>query len=423
MLPKLNTRRNWEGGFSHHVLPFLGIMRHNWRRTTFFSHGSTFALIRDLNFLGEPMSKPAPKTKRILELDALRAIAALNLLLFHFTLVYANKYGFDTPLGFEFPYGKYGVQLFFMLSGFVNAMTLLKKRKPGEFLVSRFIRIFPSFWLVVLLNLILFSCFSIYAYQPTGDQLVANMTVMPGLFGYDCWEPVTWTLQVEMLFYGILMILFMGGAFNNPIRTMMIMIGISFFGVPLVEHCQVQYAGTQLATISAFLSDLFILKYLPLFAMGILLHQIKSQNGNKFANMAAVVASAVVFHSIDDHGHNPAATVILFGMLAFSAYGKLPPLRFKPLMFISAISYSLYLFHNNLGCLVIKSVHQCGASPLASFLIGIAFSVLIAALITYYFERPISGWLRQQWTNLKHTAGESKLLTSWKIVQPSEKQA
>ena len=43
----------------------------------------------------------------------------------------------------EFPFGKYGVQLFFMLSGFVNAMTLLKKRKSADFLASRIIRICP----------------------------------------------------------------------------------------------------------------------------------------------------------------------------------------------------------------------------------------------------------------------------------------
>ena len=81
------------------------------------------------------------KTKRIVELDALRGLAAINLLLFHFTHVYEVKYGYISPLGWEFPYGKYGVQLFFMLSGLVNAMTLMRKQNPGDFLASRMIRI------------------------------------------------------------------------------------------------------------------------------------------------------------------------------------------------------------------------------------------------------------------------------------------
>ena len=95
------------------------------------------------------IEQPKKKSKRILELDALRAISCLNLLLFHFTYVYQNKYGFESPLGFAFPYGKYGVQLFFMLSGLVNAMTLLSKRKPGDFMAARCIRIFPSYWLMI----------------------------------------------------------------------------------------------------------------------------------------------------------------------------------------------------------------------------------------------------------------------------------
>ena len=169
------------------------------------------------------MAETTTKTKRILELDALRAFAAINLLLFHFTLVYQNKYGYVTPLGFDLPFGKYGVQLFFMLSGFVNAMTLLKKRDPTNFIAARFIRIFPSFWIVILLNALLFSTCTMFAVQPDVSQFAANMTVMPKLFGYDCWEPVTWTLQVEMLFYFVLMILFMGGALNKPLRTAMIM--------------------------------------------------------------------------------------------------------------------------------------------------------------------------------------------------------
>ena len=45
------------------------------------------------------IAQPKKKSSRILELDALRAISCLNLLLFHFTYVYQNKYGFESPLG------------------------------------------------------------------------------------------------------------------------------------------------------------------------------------------------------------------------------------------------------------------------------------------------------------------------------------
>ena len=95
------------------------------------------------------------RSGRVLELDAVRAFAALSLMLFHFTHVYQVKFGYTPPLGFEYPYGKYGTQLFFMLSGYVNAMTLLSKGQPVDFLAARAIRIVPTYLLVIGLNLLL----------------------------------------------------------------------------------------------------------------------------------------------------------------------------------------------------------------------------------------------------------------------------
>ncbi len=341
------------------------------------------------------------QSSRILELDALRALAAINLLLFHFTLVFENKYGYSAPLGFDFPFGKYGVQLFFMLSGFVNAMTLLKKREPGEFLANRLIRILPSYWLVIFLNVLLLSTFGMYAVDPALSQFAANMTVMPRLFGYENWEPVTWTLQVELIFYGLLILLFVGGALNRPLRTIYMLLGISGFGMLYCYRINELQPVSMAASLSTFLSDLFILKYLPLFAIGILLHEIKSNRGNTFFNAIGIVVCAAVFHVIDDHGHNPVATVLLFTLLAFSAYGRIPILRMKPFLMISASSYALYLFHNNLGCLLIKHVNDFGVPPVASLMIGILFAFVFAIAYTFLFEQPLTKYLQNHWRNLK----------------------
>ena len=354
--------------------------------------------------MSESLMVNPPKTKRILELDALRAFAAINLLLFHFTLVFPNKYGFNTPLGFDFPYGKYGVQLFFMLSGFVNAMTLLRKQQPGEFIIARFIRILPSYWMVIALNIVLLSSFSMYATDVTTDAALANFSVMPTLFGYEAWEPVTWTLQVEMLFYFVLMTLFVGGALNNTFRTTMILLGISAMAVPLVQGWQVTAPEAWSTRIATFLSDLFILKYIPLFATGMLLHEIWAKRSDLTRNLFGILVAAFVFHMIDMKDHNPAVTVILLATLALSAYGKLPVLRSKPLLLVSAISYSLYLFHNNLGCLLIRWIHDAGVSPLLSIILVTIFSFAFAAAFTFWIEQPISRKLKTTWNCLKEVS-------------------
>ncbi len=338
------------------------------------------------------------KSKRIVELDSLRALAALNLVLFHFTHVYAVKYGYTSELGFEMPYGKYGVQLFFMLSGFVNAMTLLKKRQTADFLAGRLIRICPTFWCVVLLNLALVACAPLTGTVWAEGQVAANFTVMPNLFGYECMEPVTWTLQVEMLFYGLLLLLFMCGALDRPFRVMMYCLSLSLVTCGAINylHTTSHHAGI-LAWMEQF-RELMILEYLPLFVMGILLNEIKNRRGSTWVNAGGILASAVVFHVIDRHDHNPLATALLFTLLAFSAYGRVPVLRLKPLVFISTISYALYLVHNNLGCVFIYQLNQAGISPLVAMILGIIFVIAVSAAITYWMEQPLTRALRQRWS-------------------------
>lgn len=341
------------------------------------------------------------KSKRILELDAIRAISCLNLLLFHFTWVYQEKYGFASSLGFTFPYGKYGVQLFFMLSGMVNAMTLLSKRKPGDFLAARCIRILPSYWLVILLNVLLFALVPMYRETPTLDATAANLTTMPGLFGYTNMEPVTWTLQVEMLFYAFLMLLLVFGWLDKPVRTMLVAIAICFVCCTGFDGYRALHPDSLVNARTRIIEDLFFMRNLPLFAMGILLNELRCRRGNPWWLATGIVASGCVFHAIDLRDHNPAATILLFGMLTAGAFGKIPLLRWRPLIFISYISYSLYLFHNNLGSGLMKILESLGCPPLLAVMLATGFAIAVGAAITFWFEQPLTNYLRRRWSGVK----------------------
>ena len=143
---------------------------------------------------------------------------------------------------------------------------------------------------------------------------------------------------------------------------------------------------------------------MPLFAMGILLNEIKMERGNWKLNAAGILFSAMVFHLIDVRGHNPAATVTLFGLLGFSAYGKVPLLRIKPLVFVGTISYSLYLFHNNLGTLLLHQLESMGIAPFVCFLLTTALVILLSSIVTFYFERPASKALFAWWSKRKNNS-------------------
>lgn len=349
-----------------------------------------------------PMSieSPAPvnrTTSRIIELDSLRALAAINLVLFHFTHVYAVKYGYTSAPGFEFPFGKYGVQLFFMLSGLVNAMTLMKKRDPSGFIAGRIIRICPAFWAVIFINLLIVGLAPLSGTGYSAGHVAANMSIMPNLLGFECIEPVTWTLQVEILFYGMILILFLTRALERPLRTVAFLLVLSCVTCLSIRYLEGLSAIPVWFDGLVWYRDLLILEYLPLFTIGILLNEIKCHRGSLFGNGAGIVASMVAFHVIDRHGHNPVATLILFGLLVAALYGRAPFLRFRPLVWVSTISYALYLLHNNLGCVFIWHVNQAGVHPVVAMLAGIVFVTGISALVTYKIEAPLTRWLRNQW--------------------------
>jgi peptidoglycan/LPS O-acetylase OafA/YrhL len=349
----------------------------------------------------------AKSSGRIVELDALRALAAINLMLFHFTYVYQVKFGFSSPLNFQYPFGKYGVQLFFMLSGFVNAMTLLRKREADSFLAARMIRILPSFYLLVGLNLVLLTLAPLSSEGGYSlAQVGANLTLMPNLLGFECLEPVTWTLQIELLFYVILMLLFLSGGMDRPFRPLMLYLLLCLIGGKVV--LQMPVGNNDLSSeVILLMGSVMLFKYMPLFCIGLFLYLLKSDWDSKWKYLIGIGTSAIVFHLIDDHGHNPAATVLLIGLLAMAAFGKVPVLRSPFFVFLSGISYSLYLSHNNLGCVLMHQLDRLGIPPILCFAFAMAFSVLIAAAMTRYFERPMSGWLNAKWKKIRPVLSRS----------------
>ena len=82
---------------------------------------------------------------RLSQLDAIRGVAALMVVLYHYTMQYQKFLGVDYGVSFAFPWGWLGVHFFFMMSGFVIFMTLCRTATGADFLVSRFSRLFPTY--------------------------------------------------------------------------------------------------------------------------------------------------------------------------------------------------------------------------------------------------------------------------------------
>lgn len=345
--------------------------------------------------------------RRILELDALRALAAINLMLFHFTWVYTAKYGYSSPLGFTWPYGAYGVEMFFILSGYVNSMSLLRRGKPVDFVAARLIRIVPFFVLVIAANVWILRLAPMNESVSLG-QYLANLTLIPKILGYECLDPVMWTVQVEMMFYGTLVALFVVGGLRRYFLGWGTLVALSLVVCPTLDSMATDHGDAAWFAAATALRLIMLLDFIPLFAIGFLLYMIKTDTGRRWQNVLGIVVAAIVFHSIDHGKHNPLATALIIGLITMSAYGKLPIIRFKPLIYVSTISYAIYLCHNNLGCALIHRLDQLGIPPQLCFLIGVVFSFAVASAVTHWIEQPITERLRGRWSRYRERMRTAK---------------
>jgi peptidoglycan/LPS O-acetylase OafA/YrhL len=135
------------------------------------------------------------KTLRVQELDALRLLAALSVVGFH----YGINFHFWPSAEGALKYGFLGVELFFMISGFVILQTATRK-SAYEFMCSRFARLYPTFWCVLLLT---------WPMRGGGTpiQALANATMAARLLHQPVFDPVYWTLVIELKFYILILAL------------------------------------------------------------------------------------------------------------------------------------------------------------------------------------------------------------------------
>lgn len=342
--------------------------------------------------------------RRVLELDALRALAALNLVAFHFTHVYEVKFGYVEPLGFEWPFGAYGVELFFILSGYVNSMSLLRRGKPVDFIAARLIRIVPIFLMVILAGSAILTLPPHAPASVSWGQWFANLTLLPRVFGYECIDPVMWTLQIEMMFYVTLVSMFRIGALKRYFLGWGSLLLLSLTVCPLLDDLAALHGSSPWFGVATAFRRLMLLDFIPLFAIGFLLYMIQTRVGSLGRNVAAIAVAAAVFHSIDHGKHNPLATLLIIVVVMLAAQGRIAPLRLRPFLFISTISYPLYLCHNNLGCAVIHHFNHSGWPSIVSLAIAVVFSFALATLVTTRVEQPITRWLRNQWQKRREQA-------------------
>ncbi|RZL04608.1 MAG: acyltransferase, partial [Hymenobacter sp.] len=152
------------------------------------------------------------------EIDLLRFLAALAVVFFHFTFrgFHADQLSpVEYPvLGSVFKYGYFGVDLFFLISGYVVLLSAQGKTL-GQFFTSRVTRLFPAYWVACTFTFVVVRLFGPAPHTPGWSPILdapvheylVSMTMLQRFFGVPDLDGVYWTLSIELVFYFLVALL------------------------------------------------------------------------------------------------------------------------------------------------------------------------------------------------------------------------
>ncbi len=343
-----------------------------------------------------PPKPDKPRETRLRALDGLRLIAALMVAAYHYggrDGEVAEAWGsspthqFPTLHGY-FAYGCLGVQVFFVISGFVICMSGWG-RSLTSFFASRAARLLPAYWAAIVLVTAVFAL-PVVAYKAVSpsDALV-NLTMLQQPLGVDRVLGVCWTLWAEIRFYALFALcVVLPGATRKRV----------------ILFC----AGWTLAAAIAqgarqpLLDIVLMPEYAPYFIGGVGLYLVHRDRKDAYAWGIVAVSWLIGQHyavqrlwhapDVDAFSYRSSFGIILvvtLGYLAVAAIalGWLSWANWRWLTIAGALTYPFYLVHEHLGWVVIKALHQGLDIPsYATVLLTLASMLLLARLLNRYVE-------------------------------------
>lgn len=345
---------------------------------------------------------------RFYEIDLLRFLAALSVVFYHYTF---RGYAADnyspisySALGRVTRYGYLGVQLFFIISGYVVLLSAQGKT-IRQFFLSRITRLYPAFWIACSLT---FVVKLIWGPSPAETQITQslhagvlqylyNMTMLSGLLGVPAIDGAYWSLTAEIAFYFFIAVL---------------------VGFGLMKYCKwvlLAWLGylclPGLARSGTFFSSLLLPGHAPFFIAGMLFYLMQQAKGRTLlhfimlglAFVLAVRSSLVqatdmsTYYHAEISGTVVAGCITLFFIVFFIVSFRLVNLsRFPWLMWLGALTYPLYLVHSDIAFIAFHRVGYLANKYIllaGTIILMLTLAYLIHVLVEKRFGKALGQWV------------------------------
>jgi peptidoglycan/LPS O-acetylase OafA/YrhL len=337
--------------------------------------------------------------KRLAFIDTLRGIAVLAVLFQHVLEVIVQKHPtgayywvFHDAIGYYMNFGRFGVVLFFFVSGFVIPFSFPNSATPvRDFTISRFFRLYPAYWTSMLIGLATMLVLESKAYPLW--QIVANVTMLQTFVNIPNLWVFYWTLAIELLFYVGCTILFAMGLLNRPLTAVGIVIAAALIGTAaalLIESRTV----SSLMEVGLNLSAMFLGKVVRDTVIG---GKLRWSHVGVCTALYAIFAITLsdrrfggVYQENFFYSYSIGSAYVCAALvfIAFAAFGE--RMAWRAMAFVGTISYSVYL----MSPFVIVAIHRfawVGDGPLgwSAFAVMIVMLSILVSWMTYTFvEKP-----------------------------------
>jgi peptidoglycan/LPS O-acetylase OafA/YrhL len=326
-------------------------------------------------------------------LDALRGLAAMAVVLFHYTTRYQEVYGHRSEPWLDVPWGHFGVQLFFGISGFVIFMTLDRTKSLLDFAASRASRLYPAYWAAILITTAVVALAGLDEFARSPWDLAINATMLQGFVQVPPVDGVYWTLSVELAFYCA-----MAALWKLRLLSRIELILLAWMALKWVWEFTPALLGFEP---SWLLGALLIQDHIPFFAIGIAAYRWTCPTVDRRWLLLVFAGALLTVAVCDDLAHFTVAMISTAAITAV-AQRRVQLLAVKPLLWLGAVSYSLYLVHQMVGFAMLLRLQAAGVSGTPAILITIAAMLALAGLVTLLVERPALRAVRSWYKSRKH---------------------